>query len=178
MLHFPLFLLLFLLNLSSLQLIFSSDYTKPDKFFINCGSNSNTTRLDGRTFVGDLNPPFSLSFGRSTSVEDTNPSSDTPDLYYTARIYDQPSSFELQLSGHNGTHVVRLHFFTFLSRGTNLSDAVFDVSASGFSLLSNFSVRNRTDEVIIEEFLVTIREGLFSLCFVPSEKSSFAFVNA
>ncbi|GMN21224.1 hypothetical protein TIFTF001_043258, partial [Ficus carica] len=178
MLHFPPFLLLLFLKLSSLQLIFSSEYTKPEKYFIKCGSNSNTTLYDGRTFVGDLDRPFSLSFGRSKDVNDTNPSNETPRLYRTARICNKRWSFELQLSSHNRTHVVRLHFFPFSTPGINLSNAVFDVSVSGLSLLSNFSVGNRTNEVVIEEFLVTIRPGLFSLWFVPYRNSSFSFVNA
>ncbi|EXB81599.1 putative receptor-like protein kinase [Morus notabilis] len=179
MLRFQLFLLLHLLKLSSLELIVSSNYSKPDKYFINCGSNSNTSISDDRIFVGDLDPPFSLSFGRSKDVKDTNPSNNTPSLYRTARISDRPFSYELRLSNHNRTHVVRLHFFSFSTRRINLSVAVFDVSTSGLSLLSNFTVGDRTGIVLIEEFLVTVKEGLLRLCFVPSQKlSPLAFVNA
>ncbi|EXB81598.1 putative receptor-like protein kinase [Morus notabilis] len=181
MLHFPPFLLLLILKLSSLELIISSNYSKPDKYFINCGSNSNTNISDDRIFVGDPDPPFSLSFGRSKDVKDTNPSNNTPSLYRTARFSDQPFSYEIQLSSHNKTtiFVVRLHFFSFSTPRINLSAAVFDVSTSGLSLLSNFSVGNRTNTALIEEFLVTVKEGLFSLCFVPSQKlSPLAFVNA
>ncbi|KAL5556906.1 hypothetical protein UlMin_039142 [Ulmus minor] len=174
-----------LLLLSSLQLL-SSTYTPPDKYFIDCGSSCNTTVSDGWIFVGDLNPPFAFSPGESKHVRDSNLSNNTPSLYHTARIFRDPSSYELEVD-HNGTYMVRLHFFPF-SSPINLSDAVFEVwadsssfnlSASAFQLLSNFSVSDSSLPVI-EEFLLSINEGKFSLYFVPSQKpsSSFAFVDA
>ncbi|KAL5556905.1 hypothetical protein UlMin_039141 [Ulmus minor] len=181
----PLPPLLLLLLLSSLQLL-SSTYTPPDKYFIDCGSGCNTTVSDGRIFVGDLNPPFAFSPGESKHVRDSNLSNNTPSLYHTARIFRDPSSYDLEVD-HNGKYMVRLHFFPF-SSPINLSDAMFEVwadsssfnlSASAFQLLSNFSVSDGSLPVI-EEFLLSINEGKFSLYFVPSQKpsSSFAFVNA
>ncbi|KAL5556908.1 hypothetical protein UlMin_039144 [Ulmus minor] len=176
---------LLLLLLSSLQLL-SSTYAPPDKYFIDCGSSCNTTVSDGRIFVGDLNPPFAFSPGEGKHVRDSNLSNNTPPLYHTARLFRDPSSYELKVD-HNGTYMVRLHFFPF-SSPINLSDAVFEVwadsssfnlTASAFQLLSNFSVSDSSLPVI-EEFLLSINEGKFSLYFVPSQKpsSSFAFVNA
>ncbi|GMY11840.1 probable receptor-like protein kinase At2g23200 [Fagus crenata] len=53
-----------------------------------------------------------------------------------------------------------------------------NVSASGFSLLTNFSIRNSSSSPVIKEFLLTIPQGEFRIHFIPSQQSSFAFVNA
>ncbi|CAL5371024.1 unnamed protein product [Camellia sinensis] len=161
-----LYLLLFhfhLLQFSSLSLL-SSSYTLPDKYFINCGSDSNPT-LNRRNFVGDVNSTFS-----SATVSATN-SSTTIELYRTARIFKNPSSYELEIS-QIGTYTVRFHFYAF----NNLSDAQFNVSASGFSLLSNFTSLKNSPE--IKEFLLTFKTRKFTIDFKPSKNSSFAFVNA
>ena len=122
--------LLLLLHFSILVLL-SLAYTVPDKYFINCGASFNTTINDSRVFVGDQNS-CSFSTGESEHVMSSN-SSTAPVLYQTARIYRQPCSYKFEIN-QNGTYLVRLHFFVFLSPAANLSDALFNVSASGFSL--------------------------------------------
>ncbi|KAI8020379.1 putative receptor-like protein kinase [Camellia lanceoleosa] len=165
-----LYLLLFhLLQFSSLSLL-SSSYTLPDKYFINCGSDSNST-LNRRNFVGDVNSTFSSAAGGQTSAVSTTNSSTTIELYRTARIFKNASSYELEIS-QIGTYTVRFHFYAF----NNLSDAQFNVSASGFSLLSNFTSLKNSPE--IKEFLFTIVTRKFTIDFKPSKNSSFAFVNA
>ncbi|CAL5372854.1 unnamed protein product [Camellia sinensis] len=165
-----LYLLLFhLLQFSSLSLL-SSSYTLPDKYFINCGSDSNST-LNRRNFVGDVNSTFSSAAGGQTSAVSTTNSSTTIELYRTARIFKNASSYELEIS-QIGTYTVRFHFYAF----NNLSDAQFNVSASGFSLLSNFTSLKNSPE--IKEFLFTIDTRKFTIDFKPSKNSSFAFVNA
>ena len=166
--------LLFPLHFSSLLLL-SSAYTVPDKYFINCGAGINTTIDDGRVFVGDQNS-CSFSTGKSEHVMSSNSSIGTPLLYQTARVYRQPCSYKFEIN-QNGTYIVRLHFFDFLSPA-NLSDALFNVSASGFSLLVNFNIRNSTSSPVIKEFLLNITEGEFKIHFIPSQKSSLAFINA
>jgi hypothetical protein len=128
----------FLLHFLSLLLLSSADYTLPTKYFINCGSKSNIT-VGGRNFVGDLNFG-SFSVGKSSTVSATNSSTDTS-LYQTARIFKHPSSYEFDIIDH-GIYYVRLHFFPLISGKTNLADALFDVSTSNFSLLSNFGIKN------------------------------------
>ncbi|KAL5556916.1 hypothetical protein UlMin_039152 [Ulmus minor] len=168
---------LLLLLLSSLQLL-SSDYTLPTKYFINCGSKSNT-QLNSRDFVGDFKPLI----GKGQDVQDTNPSNNIA-LYQTAKIFRKRSWYVFEV-GQNGTYLVRLHFFSF-SSSFNLSGAVFNVFAEspsdsglGLELLSNFSVRNSSTSPVIEEFLLTVKEGKFRLYFFPSqEPPSLAFVNA
>ncbi|XP_021273799.1 probable receptor-like protein kinase At2g23200 [Herrania umbratica] len=169
-LHEPLSLFLFLVLFLSYQLP-SSAYTLPDKYFVNCGSKNNIN-VTSRTFVGDLNSD-SVSFTKkSSSVRDNSQASGTPSLYQTARIFWQRSSYEFEINT-NGTYLVRLHFFN----SSGLPAAVFDVLASGFILLHNFTVQNSSSFPLIEEFILSIPIGKFFIYFVP-QGSSFAFVNA
>ncbi|KAK3004703.1 hypothetical protein RJ639_018911 [Escallonia herrerae] len=168
-------LLIFLFQLSSLPFL-SSAYTPPEQYFINCGSTSNTT-VNGRNFIGDISSrSFSLT-GKSNPVKDTNQSSSTSPLYQTARIFTQPSWYELEIA-ENGTYLVRLHFYP-ISSSNNISDAQFNVSASGFSLLSNFRPQKSDNLPVIQEFLISIGVGKFGIYFTPfQETRTFAFVNA
>ncbi|GMJ08023.1 hypothetical protein like AT2G23200 [Hibiscus trionum] len=170
-LHHPLILLLFLVFFSSYQLP-SSAYTLPDKYFINCGSNININISSG-TYVGDMNSGL-VSFTRHySSVIDNKQASNTPSaLYQTARIFGQESSYRFKIDS-NGSYLVRLHFFG----SSNLRAAVFNVSASGFLLLHDFTVQNSDRTAVIKEFILSIPIGEFSIHLVP-QRSSFAFVNA
>ncbi|XP_022751242.1 probable receptor-like protein kinase At5g24010 [Durio zibethinus] len=171
----PLFIVLLPLQLFSL-LPLSSAYTAPDEYFINCGSRSNFTGSGSRNFVGDLNSGVSFLVGQSSPVSDASSSAGISPLYESARIYRQPSFYEFAIN-QNGTYFVRLHFFG-SSSSNYLANAIFNVSASGFWLLSNFSVKNNSGLPVIKEFLVTINLGRFKINFIPSGGSHLAFVNA
>ncbi|KAM4117845.1 hypothetical protein ACB094_02G156600 [Castanea mollissima] len=167
--------LLLPLRFSSLLLL-SSVYTVADKYFINCGASSNASFYNNQDFVPDINSNFpSFSTGKSEPVSNT--STWIPDLYQTARVYRQSCSYRFEID-QSGTYIVRLHFFAYLSRAANLYDALFNVSASGFSLLTNFSIRNSSSSPVIKEFLLTIPQGKFRIQFIPFHDSSLAFVNA
>ncbi|KAL0350545.1 UNVERIFIED_CONTAM: putative receptor-like protein kinase [Sesamum radiatum] len=154
----------------------SCDYSLPEQYFINCGSASSPIVYGRRTFTGDVNSEkIVLSSGGNSPVED--PGSSADELYRSARVFRKPSSYELDID-HDGTYVVRFHFFPFPALG-NLSDARFNVEASGFRVLSNFSIHGSSSfPLILEEIMLTIPPGKFKIKFVPSEKNSFAFVNA
>ncbi|GMY11838.1 probable receptor-like protein kinase At5g24010 isoform X1 [Fagus crenata] len=175
--------LLLPLHFSSFLLL-SSAFTVPDKYFINCGAHKNTTVNNNQVFVADSNSKSnSFSTGNSEKVSNSS-ASIQPELYQTARVYKQPCSYRFVID-QNSTYIVRLHFFASL---TDLYDALFNVSASnssknnvsasGFSLLTNFSIRNSSSSPVIKEFLLTIPQGEFRIHFIPSQQSSFAFVNA
>ncbi|XP_061972731.1 probable receptor-like protein kinase At5g24010 isoform X1 [Populus nigra] len=172
----PLFLLLLL---SLLSLLSSSvSYNPPVKYFMNCGSGTNFQLDNYRAFVGDENSNSSFSVGKSKSIQNKNPLPGISPLYHTARIYTKISSYMLDIT-QTGSYLVRLHFFPFSFKGTHLADALFDVSASNFSLLSNFRVPNSTTEFpVIKEFFLTIAAGNFKIYFKPAEETSYAFVNA
>ncbi|KAM6558022.1 hypothetical protein CsatA_027261 [Cannabis sativa] len=174
------FLVSLYLNLSSLQILSlsESNYKRPEKYFIACGSKTNITTKDSRTFIGDRTkkPPFFISTGQSKPIINTDETSnDMSFLYKTARVFKTPSSYELEVD-KKGTYMVRLHFYSFPSE-FNLSQAVFDVVASGYSLLSNFSVRKSSNRPI-EEFILPIKKERFKLYFHPLKNSPLAFVNA
>ncbi|XWS29758.1 hypothetical protein CRYUN_Cryun24cG0057800 [Craigia yunnanensis] len=153
-------------------LILSETYNFPDKYFINCGSDSPVTN-GSRKFVGDKNPN-SFSVGNSKPVKDSQ-LADSP-LYQTARFSTGPFSYDLEITD-KGLYVVRLHFFPFMSNQANLADALFNVSASNKSLVSNLSVKNSSFPVI-KDFLVPINSAKFRIHFIPANQTSFAFVNA
>ncbi|KAB5556928.1 hypothetical protein DKX38_007837 [Salix brachista] len=145
---------------------------------MNCGSNTDSKLDDLRNFVGDENSNHSFSVGKSNSVQNENPLPGILPLYHTARIYTKISPYMLNIT-QTGSYLVRLHFFPFSFKKSHLADALFNVSASNFSLLSNFSVRNSSTEFpVIKEFFLTIAEGNFDIYFIPADETRFAFVNA
>lgn len=166
--------LIFLLHVLSVGLTCAA-YNLPDKYFINCGSDTNVSS-GNRIFRGDLNSD-SISFSKlSYPVKNSSQLPDPLAIYQTARVFNQTSSYEFDISS-NGTHLVRLHFFPF-SSAINLSKAVFEVSTSHpFVLLHNFSVQNSSQSPVIKDFFLSITLPKFSVYFSPQE-SSFAFVSA
>lgn len=166
--------LIFLLHVLSVGLT-CADYILPEKYFINCGSDTIVSSGD-RIFRGDLNSD-SISFSKpSYPVKNSSQLPDTLAIYQTARVFNQTSSYEFDISS-NGTHLVRLHFFAF-SSAIDLSKAVFEVSTSHpFVLLHNFSVQNSSQAPVIKDFFLSITLRKFIVYFSPQE-SSFAFVSA
>ncbi|KAK6128703.1 hypothetical protein DH2020_037553 [Rehmannia glutinosa] len=167
----------FLFHFSSLFFP-SASYTLPDLYFINCGSSSNPI-VTGRTFTGDEKPAgkFVLSSGGSKPVQ--NLSLPAISLYQSARVFRKSSWYEFNVD-QTGPYVVRFHFYPFSSLG-NLSDARFSVSASGFPLLSNFTLVKYNlvgNFPLIQEFLINVPSGKLRIEFVPFKDHYFAFVNA
>ncbi|XP_073142176.1 probable receptor-like protein kinase At5g24010 [Henckelia pumila] len=171
---FPLLpLCFFFLHFSSI-FVPTFTYTLPDQYFINCGSSSSVD-VYGKTFVGDENRGrFSLSSGNNGPVQD--PRFSGVGLYRSARVFRKRSWYEFDAE-QDGTFVVRFHFLPFPSLG-NVSDARFSVVASGFSLLSQFTVEKSNSSPYVEEFFIKMAAGKFKVYFVPEGYNSFAFVNA
>ncbi|XP_076916267.1 putative receptor-like protein kinase At2g23200 [Bidens hawaiensis] len=166
-LSFPLIILFHALSLVSSQ----SQYTLPNNYFINCGSNSDID-FTGKIFIGDENRP-TFKFSKGSKAVNNNPVSD---IYQTARVFTKKSSYELEADQNNTFVMVNLHFSPFFYNGIELSDSEFDVSVSGFLLLSNFNVGNST---VIKNFIIPIgEERKFTIEFTPSSGSSPAFINA
>ncbi|XP_052300128.1 probable receptor-like protein kinase At2g23200 isoform X2 [Citrus sinensis] len=166
--------LIFLLHLLSVGLTCAA-YSLPDRYFINCGSDTEVTS-GNRIFRGDRDSD-SISFSEpSYPVKNSSQLPDTLALYQTARVFNQSSYYEFDISS-NGTYLVRLHFFAF-SSAINLYKAVFNVSTSHpFLLLHNFNVQNSSQSPVIKDFFLSITQGKFCVYFRPQE-SSFAFVSA
>ncbi|CAE6003861.1 unnamed protein product [Arabidopsis arenosa] len=166
-----------LVLLPRLTLSATSTYTRPEKFYVNCGSDSNVF-YGGQTFVGDKNSSGnSVSFtNKGTEVIDDQ-SSVAPEIYRTVRIFRRPSSYEFKLDSL-GLHFVRLHFSVVFSRA-DLLTARFTVSATSGSNhhLKSFPLQNFTETPRVEEFLLMMDSLEFEIRFVP-DHSSLAFVNA
>ncbi|XP_010472323.1 PREDICTED: probable receptor-like protein kinase At2g23200 [Camelina sativa] len=165
------------LLLPHLTLSDTSDYSRPEKIYVNCGSDSNAD-YGGRTFVGDMNSSNnSVSLiGKGTEVLDDQ-SSVAPLIYRTVRIFRRPSSYKFQLDPV-GLHFVRLHFSAVFSR-EDLLKARFTVSATSGSNhhFKSFSLQNTTNIPRVEEFLLMINSPNLEIRFMP-EPSSLALVNA
>ncbi|KAF8088834.1 hypothetical protein N665_0529s0030 [Sinapis alba] len=149
----------------------TSPYSRPEKFYVNCGSDSNIN-YGGRTFVGDMiSGGNSVSFS-SKGSEASNQSG--PGIYGTVRIFRRPSSYKFQLDSV-GLHFVRLH----VSSRTELSTARFTVSATSGSTqhFKSFPVQNFNETPRVEEFLLMINSQKLEILFVP-ERSYVALVNA
>ncbi|CAH8317558.1 unnamed protein product [Eruca vesicaria subsp. sativa] len=145
--------------------------TRPEKFYVNCGSDSNVI-YGGRTFVGDMiSGGNSVSFN-SKGSEASNQSG--PGIYGTVRIFRRPSSYKFQLDSV-GLHFVRLH----VSSRTELLTSRFTVSATSGSThhFKSFSFQNFNETPRVEEFLLMINSPKLELRFVP-ESSYVALVNA
>ncbi|CAE6003884.1 unnamed protein product [Arabidopsis arenosa] len=154
--------------LPQLTLSASSTYSRPEKFYINCGSRSNVT-YGGRTFVGDMTLAGNYVFFTSEGTEAINQSESSNELgiYQTVRICKHPSSYKFQLDSV-GQHFVRLHFCAVYSR-TELLTAGFTISATSGSNhhLKSFSLQNFTETPRVEEFLLMIDSPEFEILFVP-----------
>ncbi|KAG6666143.1 hypothetical protein CIPAW_01G010300 [Carya illinoinensis] len=152
-------------------LLLSLAYSPLDNYFINCGAHSNTD-VDTRVFVGD----WDFLVEKGEAIKNNNSSASTSPLYRVARIFQHQASYKFDIN-QNDIYIIRLHFIIFMSLYTDRSIPPFNVSVSGFSLLTNYSFQNVTSSSKIEEFLLTIPKGEFKINFVPYEPSS-AFVNA
>ncbi|CAN6979720.1 unnamed protein product [Brassica oleracea var. botrytis] len=139
----------------------TSPYSRPEKFYVNCGSDSNVI-YGNRTFVGDMiSEGNSVSFnGKGTEASNQSGSS----IYGTVRIFRHPSSYKFQLDSV-GLHFVRLHFSAASSQ-TELLTARFTVSATSGSThhfkgfpVQNFNETPRVKETFHQHKSPTTRQG-------------------
>ncbi|KAF9615581.1 hypothetical protein IFM89_024670, partial [Coptis chinensis] len=177
-----LLLLLFTIQFSSLHLLVSSAFTPQDNYLINCGGpDISITLNDNRNFIGDVTKPGSLflSNTQSESLTDPNPVQNSSPLYQTARIFTKEFSYEFEIKT-NGLHMVRLHFFPFLTQNHDLSSAVFHVSVNGASVLREFSVKRNSSSsssssVVLKEYVVMLDGEKVVVMFEPV--NALGFVN-
>ncbi|XP_022764480.1 probable receptor-like protein kinase At5g24010 [Durio zibethinus] len=157
-------------------LYFSTSFIPTNNFLINCGSNANISFYN-RIFIADSAKSGSvfLSAERSVSLTDPNPSSNSPILYHTLRVFTTDSSYKFNIKKNGtGTHLVRLHFSPFQAQNFNLVSAKFNVVVNGFLLLSGFSANS----MLLKEYILKIDGEVLEIMFSPVGDSGFAFVNA
>ncbi|KAG1362387.1 Receptor-like protein kinase HERK 1 [Cocos nucifera] len=159
----------------------SSAFIPTNSYFLACGSTSNislATDNPARNFTPDSG--YLTSNSKSIPLSNAHSSSKSTDIYATARAFTECFTYRFNLDSQ-GTHVLRLHFFSFTDLNHNLATARFNVSAlDRFLLLSGFSVPN-TQTPVIKEYLLWVDTGKLTITFIPdsnSSASSLAFVNA
>ncbi|KAI3526006.1 hypothetical protein L1887_05154 [Cichorium endivia] len=151
-----------------------SQFNPADKYFINCGSLSNTS-IGNRVFISDNLASSFLSTPQNAFVDtpaNSVPSCEYSELYRTARIFTQTSTYTFPTT-QNGRYWIRLYFFPFPAGSHHLNSATFSVSTQNHTLLSDF----KSDGAQLKEYSVNVTTGDLEITFTPSG-SSFAFLNA
>ncbi|KAM7520638.1 hypothetical protein LguiB_019600 [Lonicera macranthoides] len=174
----------FILFLSSfLYLTTAAAYTPTDYVLLNCGSDTTTSSIDGRSWDGDTRSKFSPPDAESISTSSTasgQTNSITQVPYMTARII-QNSSFTYTFPLSPGPKFIRLYFYPATYNALEKSTSFFTVTANDYTLLQNFSaflsVTYLKKYSIIKEFLLQVTDHKsLNLTFSPSP-NSYAFIN-
>ncbi|KAL1208524.1 putative receptor-like protein kinase [Cardamine amara subsp. amara] len=153
----------------SCLLCFCYGYAPGDNYLINCGSLNKVT-VTGRVFISDdLDSNFLTS--PSEILAATSNSSSISDIYPTARIFTEISTYKFSIT--RGRHWIRLHFNPFQYQNFQMGSAKFSVSTQTHVLLSDFTVKSR----IMKEYSLNVTTDQLVLTFTPSV-NSFAFLNA
>lgn len=153
-----------------------SSFSPADYHLVNCGSAGDAV-VENRRFASDRKKsPFCHSDSSSTSLRSDVVSSDSADLYDTARVFVRPSKYEFEIS-ERGRHTVRLHFSNLISPKFDPKSSQFHVVIDEFVVLSNFTTAN-SPSPMVKEYLVSVNSDKLVIRFSPSDPSKFAFVNA
>lgn len=148
-------------------------------FLINCGTNL-SVELEGRTWIGDLDPNSNLTLnyqGISVPIPAITESS----IYNTARIFTENLNYTFKST--RGKQFLRLHFYPFSFDTYNANGSSFGAKANGLKLVSEFNVpteishRNSNSSSLIKEYILGIDSDFLVIEFIPT-KGSFGFVNA
>ncbi|KAH6817943.1 hypothetical protein C2S51_001546 [Perilla frutescens var. frutescens] len=167
------------LYISFLSLIaVASSFSPTDHYLINCGSGAaETFDADHRVFVGD-DTRF-LASTRSIQLQSSDPpSASISPLYHTARAFNHPAHYVFPIGDRGIHHLVRLHFYPLRNNHNDLYEAEFHVVVNEFLLLRNFRISESDNFPIIKEFVVPVVSDELKITLLPSDRSSFAFVNA
>ncbi|XP_047325349.1 probable receptor-like protein kinase At1g30570 [Impatiens glandulifera] len=157
--------------------------TEKNTFLINCGTNGSSI-IDGRKWVGDIEPNNNVTLSSSSVLLVSNSSSsfnEDSSLYSTARLFTDNLNYTFR--GFQGNYFLRLHFHPISSPNYDDKRSFFSVEANGVKLLSKFNVageiqlRKSSPLFLIQEYF--LKNDLESLVigFVP-DKGLFGYVNA
>jgi serine/threonine protein kinase len=185
----PLYLAFFLYHLTSTVAGGSlSPYTPVDNILLNCGYLGNSTSLDSRTWIGDLNSnkfsPVDQSQNQASipaiAIRQASSADKVP--YADARI--SLSAFTYTFPVTAGQKFIRLYFYAASYPNYDRSNALFSVKAGPFTLLSNFNASLTADaeadsgDIIFREYCVNIEEDQrLNITFTPSVANAYAFIN-
>ena len=159
-----------------------SIYNPVENIALDCGSSANTTAINDRTWLGDLNSKSHNLTSSVTFEADQPPTQDDKVPYSTARL--SRSEFTYVFSLTSGQKFIRLHFYPASYSNFDRSKAFFSVKAGPFTLLKNFNAALTVDalqlQVISKEFCVNVKDNQrLNITFIPSPTSpdAFAFIN-
>ncbi|KAF5961927.1 hypothetical protein HYC85_003136 [Camellia sinensis] len=173
-----------LLHLLSSTAATTPPYTPTDYFLLNCGSSSNATSQDGRSWDGDATSTFSPSNIGTTSSPSTATQQDpsaTGIPFLTARIFTSKFTYTFPVS--SGPKFIRLYFYPATYPNFDRSKSYFSVTTANYTLLTNFSAFLTVSALgaqhytLIKEFIVNVRDTQkLHITFNPSP-NSYAFIN-
>jgi len=163
-------------------------YTPVDNILLNCGSSGNSTSLDGRTWIGDVNSNKFSTVEQSQNQASIPASAVRQSLsgdkvpYENARL--SLSEFTYNFPVTSGQKFIRLYFYPASYPNFDRSKALFSVKAGRFTLLSSFNASLTADadgdseDTIFREYCVNIeKDQRLSITFTPSDSNAYAFVN-
>jgi hypothetical protein len=164
-----------------------SPYKPTDNILLDCGSSENSTALDGRLWIGDVNPeffPLKYSQNQASLTARAVPQSPvaTQVPYATARL--SLSAFTYMFRVTAGQKFIRLYFYPASYRNFDRSKALFSVKAGRFTLLNNFNASLTADAdddpgvTIFREYCVNVEEDhRLNITFTPGVSNSYAFIS-
>jgi hypothetical protein len=165
-----------------------SPYTPVDYILLNCGSFGDSTSLDSRTWIGDLDSnkfsPVEQSQNQASvpaiAIRQSSSADKVP--YADARI--SLSAFTYTFTVTAGQKFIRLYFYAASYPNYDRSNALFSVKAGPFTLLSNFNASLTADaeadsgDIIFREYCINIKEDQrLNITFTPSVANAYAFIN-
>ncbi|KAI7731032.1 hypothetical protein M8C21_029541 [Ambrosia artemisiifolia] len=177
--HFSCFLLL----VSVIHVVLAANYDPPDKIFLNCGANGETSDDDdGREWTSDMNSKFAISVGNSLASDAATQKPSVPTTpYMSARIFQSDFTYSFPVS--SGRKFVRLYFYPADYDNHTAKHGVFSLHIGPYTLLKNFSAfetaNNLNYDFFSKEYSVNTESGALNVTFTPDPNTpdSYAFIN-
>ncbi|XP_076900399.1 putative receptor-like protein kinase At4g39110 [Bidens hawaiensis] len=151
----------------------SDTFKPPDNYLLDCGSSSQTTLPDRRTFASDSTSSQYLQYdGRELNVNDQSANVPLP-IYKTAKVFNAKATYSFHVT-KTGWHWVRLHFYPVQNKEFKLHDTKFTVVACDtVVLLHEYTPKG----IEMQEYLMNVTTENLNIRF-SGEKDLPAFINA
>ncbi|KAL2329825.1 hypothetical protein Fmac_017406 [Flemingia macrophylla] len=163
----------------------ASDITNPpyDHISIDCGSTSNSTTRDGRSWTAE-NTKLLSDNHQSVAATPLTPS--TPETPYTSARLSY-SQFNYSFPVTAGPKFLRLFFYSTTYPNFDTLKAKFSVKAGKFTLLQDFNASLNAEagndpgnqDILFREYCINVEDGdeKLNITFTPSTNRSYALIN-